>query len=301
MPNDNVFLLLKGELCFHLQVQFGEIEVVLFALIVEHTKEASIQWNEIYLGASSSDIKDAVVEFFTGFSALQTVGGQPDPWRSKVSAPVLICVSIALVRRYGIFLSIINNGSSIGTLHAFCVPVHGKGLSITQGFAGSISDIESNLLIYRKIPRETSCIAHPFRMVFGFFGCNRNTALEHSFRCDAISCLYLIWSISMHLNVFPCEETVQLAMVFSPGSCLDHEIGRTFARVFVRSKLSQNWLCFRQGWITDKEFYKERFILTCFSILSSKRMPPPVVPAMFQGAMEHACVSFDIMMIKHFY
>ena len=300
MPNDNVFLLLKGELCFHLQVQFGEIEVVLFALIVEHTKEASIQWNEVDLGASSSDIKDTVVEPVAGFSACQAVGGKPDPGRSKVSPPVLVCIPIALVRRYIIFLPIKYNGSRKGTFHAFCVPIHGKGLSITQGFAGSVSNIESNFLIYCKIPGEASCIAHPFRMVFGFFGCNRNTALEHSFGCEAINCLYLIRSISMHLNVFPCEETVQLAMVFSPGSCLDHEIRRAFACVFVRIKLSQNWLSFRQGWITDKEFYKERLVFPCFGILCGERVPPPVISAMLKRSVEHAGVSIDIMMIKHF-
>ena len=84
-----------------------------------------------------------------------------------------------------------------------------------------------------------------FRMGFGFFRCNRNTTLEHSFRCEAISCLYLIRSISMHLNVFPCKETMQLAMVFSPGSCLDHEIGRAFACISVCSKLAENRLGFR--------------------------------------------------------
>ena len=56
---------------------------------------------------------------------------------------------------------------------------------------------------------------------------------------------------------------------------------------------------FRKSRIADKEFYEKRFVLTGLRILRGKGMPPPIITVMSQGAVQHAGIPGDVVMIEH--
>ena len=59
-PVHHVVELLKGEVCLDLQMELGEIEIVLPALVVEYTQQAAIQRHEVDLRPAAADIEHAV-------------------------------------------------------------------------------------------------------------------------------------------------------------------------------------------------------------------------------------------------
>ena len=168
MPHNQFIFLFKRKLGANVQVELGEIEIVLSALIVKHAEQPSIQRNKVYLRPSSTNIKRTVFQLLSGFSACQAVRGQPQPGRGEISAPVFVRIAIGLLRRNRIHSSVKTDRSLIAALHSLRMPVHSEGLDITKWLAGTIANIESDLFINLQIPGELTGIAHPLRMLLRF-------------------------------------------------------------------------------------------------------------------------------------
>ena len=280
-------------------MKLGKVEIIFLALIIEYAQQPPIQRNEINLRSASANIKDAVMKLLPCLFTGQAVGRQPDPGRGEIPAPVLVGIAVGFFRRDGILPAVKNDRPTVGALHAFRVPIHSEGFGVPQGLAGPIAHVEGDLFVDCQVPGHFACVTHPFRMGSSLVRCDGHAASERCFTGQAIRRLDLIRRIPIQMNVLPGKEAVQLAGIIAPGACLDHEVGWFLSRGLVLRELSQDGLILRHGRITDKEFNKERLILTGFRILCGKGMPPPVVAVMGQWAVEHECVAGDIVMIKH--
>jgi hypothetical protein len=63
--------------------------------------------------------------------------------------------------------------------------------------------------------------------------------------------------------------------------------------------LSQDRLLLCQCGIANIKLNKKRLVFPGLSILGGERVPPPIISVVRQGAMQHAGVPCDIVMIKH--
>ena len=118
MPDNQIILFIKGEIRFHQQMQLREIKVILLAFIPEHTQQSAIQWDEVDLRSTSANIEYAILQQLPGLFASQATGGEPDPGGCEIPAPVLIRVSETFLRCDNILLSIQDDCSAEGALHA---------------------------------------------------------------------------------------------------------------------------------------------------------------------------------------
>ena len=66
MPNNQIFLLLNGEICFYQQVQLGEIEVIFLAFIPEHTQQPAVQRDKVDLWPASANVENTVLQQLPG-------------------------------------------------------------------------------------------------------------------------------------------------------------------------------------------------------------------------------------------
>ena len=299
MPVDQLLLLFERELGFDIEPHVGEVEVVLFAFVVEDAQQAAVQGNEVDLRPAPADIKHTVFQGLSGEFALQTVGGKPDPGRGEVPAPVLVRIAVAFLRGYFVPSAVAGDGSLEGGFHAFRVPVHGKGLRFPQGFAGSIAHVEGDLLVQGEIPGELAGFAHPFGVRRCLFRADGNAAFQLCFGGIAVFGFDLVGSFAMDSGVFQGEEPVKLEVLLSPGARLDHQVRRTFAVRLILGQLSQHGLIFGQGRIADEEFYEEGLVFAGFFVLGCEGMPPPVVALVGQRSVQHKFVSCDVVMIEH--
>ena len=137
-------------------------------------------------------------------------------------------------------------------------------------------------------------------MLCCFFLCNGDVSSQFRFTGKAVLSLDSVGRFAVQCHVLPREETMQLAVVLSPSSCLHHQIGRMFPFFLIFRQLSQYRPVFRQCGITDKKFDKERFVFSCLRILCRKGVPPPVISMPCQRPVQHTGISCYIMMIEHF-
>ena len=179
------------------------------------------------------------------------------------------------------------------------MPVHGEGFRIPERLAGSVAHIESDLFVDDQIPRELPGIAHPLRMRRGFLSWDMDAAFQSRFAGEAVRRFDPVWRVFMQLDILPRKETVQLTVIFSPGTGFDHQIGRLLSGSLILRKLPQNGLILCQRRIADKKLNEERLVLTGLGVLSGKGMPPPVVAEMSQRPVKHAGVPGDIVMSEH--
>ena len=129
--------------------------------------------------------------------------------------------------------------------------------------------------------------------------CDVHTAFQRCLTGQAVCGLDPIRSVWMQTDIFPGEEAVHLTGVLTPGTRLYHKVGWLFSRSPVLRKLSQDRLVLRQRRVANKKLNEKWLVLTGFSILGGEGMPPPVVSVMRQGAVQHATVPLDIVMIEH--
>ena len=299
MPDNQIILFIKGEIRFHQQMQLREIEVILLAFIPEHTQQSAIQWDEVNLRSTSANIEYAVLQQLPGLFASQATGGEPDPGGCEIPAPVLIRVSETFFRCDNILLSIQDDCSAEGALHAFRVPVHGKGLCIPERLAGTIANIEGHLFVYGQVPGHSSGIAHTFRMCSCLFRTDPDVALQLRFAGQAICRFNPVRRIPMDGNILPGKESMKLAVIFSPGTGFDHQVRRELSGSLVLRQLAEDRFILRQGGIAGEELNEKRFVLSGFRILRCEGMPPPVISMVRQRAMKHERIPVNIMMIKH--
>ena len=137
-------------------------------------------------------------------------------------------------------------------------------------------------------------------MLCSLFCCNIDASFQLFFTGKAIFRFDSIGGITVHRHILPCEKTMQLAMVFSPGARLHHQIGRMFPFFLIFRQLSQYRPVFPQCGIAYKEFDKERFVFSRLRILCRKGVPPPVISMPCQRPVQHTGISCYIMMIEHF-
>ena len=72
------------------------------------------------------------------------------------------------------------------------------------------------------------------------FGGDPDHAFQPVFCRQAFSGLHTVRRFFIHRHVFPGEETVKLAVVFSPGAGFDHEIRRFLSGCPILGKLSED-------------------------------------------------------------
>ena len=89
-------------------------------------------------------------------------------------------------------------------------------------------------------------------------------------------------------------------MIFTPSTGFHHQVGRTLFSCLILRQLSQYRHILRQCRVANKKLDKEWFVFTCLSFLGSKGVPPPIIAVMGQRTMQHAGISGDIVMVKHF-
>ena len=116
-----------------------------------------------------------------------------------------------------------------------------------------------------------------------------------------IICVNTVGSFSMHSNMIPAEETMQLSMVLTPRACLYHQVRRFYPCFFVRRQLTENRFISAMRRVAHEKLDKKRLLFSGYLFPPRKRMPPPVISLISQGAVQHAGVPGYIMMIKHFY
>ena len=299
MPDHPVLLLLKGEIGSDHQVKLGEIEIIFLSFIPEDAQQPAVQRNEINLRPAAADIKNAVLQQLPGLFASQAAGGEPDPGRSEIPAPVLIRVSEAFFRRDRIPPAAQGDRAAVSALHAFRMPVHGKGLRVPERLAGPVTHIKSDLFVDHQVPGHLPGVAHPFRMRGGFLRKDPDAALQRCFAGQAVCRFDPVRRVSMERNLLPGKEPVQLTMVLSPGAGLDHQVGRELSGSLVLRQLAEDRLIFRKGRIAGEELNKKRLVLSGFRILRREGMPPPVISAVRQGTVEHESVPGNVVMTEH--
>ena len=301
VPDRQILPFLEGELRFHPQPRLGEIEIIFPAFIPEYAQQAAIQRDKIDLRPASPDIENAVGKQLSRFPADQAVGGKPHPGGGEIPAPVLVRIAATLFRGHQIASAVENDLAAEGAFHPLGMPVHGEGLRLPQEFSGPVTHVEGDLLVHGQIPGDRPPIAHPFRMRRGLLLPHGNAAPQRRLTGQAVPRLDPIGRFSMQAHVLPGKEPVQLAMILSPGTRLDHQIRGAFPLPPVFRKLAQHRLLFRQSGIAEKEFNEKGLVFPGLHVLRREGMPPPVIAPAGQRAPQHTGVPGDIVSVEHFY
>ena len=277
----------------------GEIKVVFFAFVVEHAEQSSVEGHEVDLRASAADVEHAVFQILARFLALQTIGREPDPRTGEVASPVLVRVAVAFFGRNDVLSAVEHDRPGKCRFHSFGVPVHSEGFGVAQGLARAITDVEGDLLVDGKVPGHFAGVAHPFGVGGGVFWGDEDTAFQHGVRRFAVAGLHAVRRLRVDRGVLYGEETVELGVVFPPGTGFYHKVRGLFTRGLVLGKLSERRFVFGKRGIADKEFDEEGLIFSGFRVLRGERMPPPVVAATRERAVQHKRIPREIVSIEH--
>ena len=143
----------------------GEVELIGRSFVPESRQKLARQSQRADLGPPAADVEDAVHQLLACNLASQVVGGQPDPRRGEVPAPVLIGITVAVFRTDQIAAAVPDNLALIFRLHPLRVPEHLEGLGMAEEVIGAKAHVEGDDLPDPEVPGHLTIGTHPFRVL----------------------------------------------------------------------------------------------------------------------------------------
>ena len=299
VPVDFLVVLVEGELRGREFPELREVELVLFALIVEAAEELSRERDVVDDRTAAADVKGRVLEFLAGDVGGQVARGQPDPRRREVAAPVLVFVAVAGLGLDFVLPAVRLDPALVVALVTVGMPVHVIGFRGEEEGGSAPADVPGDLRVDLEIPLEVAAVAHPLGVGFCVCGVDMDRALHVVLIAVAVVCLDKEGGLLCDLDVLPAEEPVELHFVrMAPHAGLDHEVGRLFAFFLVRRQLAEDRLFAAAFRTAGEVFEEERFFGTGLFIDGGQRMPPPVVALFRELAGQHPSVFGFTVLVK---
>ncbi len=205
--------------------EFREIEFVAFPFVIDGAEELPLQGDGTDFRAAATDIKNGVFKPFSALTAHEMIGGEPNPRRGEVLAPVLVRISITVFGADEITLAIKENLALKGAFHSLGVPEHFKELQGAEEFSCAIANVEGYELFDFEVPADLPAIAHIFRMGFRFSFTDADAPPRGGLIEITIRGFDGEWCLRVKAHLIPPEEAVELPRSASPAADIDHQIG----------------------------------------------------------------------------
>ena len=280
--------------------EFAEVEFVVLAFVVELAEEFAAESDAEGLRIATADFENAVVQALAGGFADEVVGGEPDPWRGEVAAPVFVGVAVTVFGAHDVLFAVQAQPAFEGGFHAFGVPEHFKGVEAAEKGRGAVANIVSHLLVDAQVPFHGAGVAHPFGMRLGVRFRDGNAPTHVRFGAGAVAGRQVERHAVADVNLRPRKETVELPLGIAPEANVDHAVGRASPGAAPCGIVpNKHGLGLGMDRIAEEVFNIEALCFAGLGVVGGERMPPPVVAFLCQRTFEHVGVACDVTFIHH--